>query len=58
MQEWDRVAMIAVGLLVSCHTAYHGWKFWKKRRYLAVAGTVLLVLSAVGVPIALAVLAT
>lgn len=50
--------MVLVGLLVSIYTGWEGWKFWKKQNLLAVAGVVLLILSAIGVPLALVLFAT
>lgn len=50
--------MIAVGVLVSLYAGYDGWKFYRKRKYLAVAGVVLLIMAAIGVPLALALFAT
>lgn len=58
MQDWDRMVMIGVGVLISLYTARDGWRLWKKSRYLAVAGVVLLILAAIGVPVALALFAT
>lgn len=58
MQDWDRLVMVGAGALVSAYTATEGWRMWKKRKYLAVVGVVLLILGATGTPILLAVFAT
>lgn len=58
MQNWDRMAMIGVGALISLFTARDGWRLWQKANYLGAAGVVLLILAAIGVPLALAFLAT
>lgn len=58
MQDWDRLAMILVGFLVSLYTGWAGWKFWRKRNLLAVAGVIFLILSAIGLPVILVLFAT
>lgn len=58
MQEWDRLAMLGVGLLVSLYTGRDGWRLWRRGKYLAVAGVAVLILAAIGLPIALALFAT
>lgn len=58
MQDWDRMVMIAVGVLVSLWTGRDGWRLWRKANYLGVVGVGLLILAAIGVPVALAVFAT
>lgn len=58
MQDWDRLVMVGVGALVSLFTAVDGWRLWKKKKYLAVAGVVVLVVAATGTPILLALFAT
>lgn len=54
MQDWDRLAMLGVGLIVSVYTGWDGYKLWKRGKRLAVVGVALLILTAVGVPAALA----
>ncbi|HYF78960.1 MAG TPA: YgaP-like transmembrane domain [Symbiobacteriaceae bacterium] len=58
MQDWDRLVMVGVGALVSAYTGVEGWRLWKKKKYLAVAGVVLLMAGATGTPILLALFAT
>ncbi|MDF2630695.1 MAG: hypothetical protein K0R39_4526 [Symbiobacteriaceae bacterium] len=58
MQDWDRLVMVGVGALVSIYTGAEGLRMWKKKRYLAVAGVILLMLGATGTPILLALFAT
>lgn len=58
MQDWDRLAMVGIGALVSAYTALEGWRLWKKRKFLAVAGVILLIAAATGTPILLALFAT
>ncbi|HEY3366251.1 MAG TPA: hypothetical protein VGK74_14450 [Symbiobacteriaceae bacterium] len=56
MQDWDRLAMVGVGLLVSIGPGIQGYKFWRRRRYRAAAGTAVLIVAAVAVPVLLAML--
>lgn len=56
MQQWDRLVMIGVGVVVSICTGRRAWPYWQRRRYRAVAGFTLLILGAVGVPVLLAVI--
>jgi hypothetical protein len=58
MQDWDRLVMIIVGAAVAIYTGIDGWKLWKRKNWLAVCGIGLLMLSAVGLPIMLAMFAT
>lgn len=58
MQDWDRPAIMAVGLAVSIFIWFDGYRYWKQRRLLPVAGVVILTLIALGVPIALTLFAT
>lgn len=58
MQDWDRLAMLVVGAAVSIYAGLDGWKLWKRRKYLAAAGTGVLILAAIGLPAALAFFAT
>ena len=55
MLEWDRYAIIGVGLFVVLYTCWDARKLWKRRRYLALVGVALLVLGTLGVPLALVV---
>jgi hypothetical protein len=43
---------------VSVYTAKEGYRLWRRWNYLRVAGVALLILGAIGVPIALALFAT
>lgn len=57
MQDGDRLAMLGVGVLVCIYAGIDGYKLWRKRKYLAVPGVGILILGALGVPIALALFA-
>jgi hydrogenase/urease accessory protein HupE len=50
MQDWDRIAMVGVGLLVSIYTGWQSRQLWKKRKVLPLVGVGLLMLIAVGLP--------
>ncbi len=54
MQNWDRLAMLVVGALVSLYAGIDGYRWWRKGRKLAVIGVALLILAALAVPLALA----
>lgn len=54
MQDWDRLVMIGVGVLVGVYTMYQARQPWKKKNWLAVWGLGLLTGAAVVVPIVLA----
>lgn len=58
MQDWDRWAMVGVGVLVSLYAARDALPLWRKRKYLAVTGIGILAVGAVGVPVLLALWAT
>lgn len=58
MQDWDRLAMIVLGLLVSIQPMRDGWTFVKKRQYMAALGVGILIGAAVGLPVILAMFAT
>jgi hypothetical protein len=58
VQDWDRLVMIAVGVLVSIYTGYQGRSFWRRRQYLALAGIGVLILGAIAVPVVLALFTT
>ncbi len=58
MQEWDRLAMIGVGVLVSLYTGWQGRPYWKRRQFLPLAGLGILIVAAIAVPVALALFST
>lgn len=58
MQDWDRPAILAVGLIITVIIWLDGYRYWKRRRLRSVAGVFLLSLMALGVPLALALFAT
>lgn len=58
MQDWDRPAIMAVGLAITVIIWFDGYRYWKQRRFRPVAGVILLTLIALGVPLALALFAT
>lgn len=58
MQEWDRLVMIAIGAGVAIWTGKQGWPLWKAGNTTGVVGVLLLILSAIAVPLVLALFAT
>lgn len=56
MQEWDRVAMLFVGLGVAGYTLYQGWQLWRQANRKAAVGAAVLAVATVGVPAVLALL--
>lgn len=58
MQDWDRLVMIGLGLLVAAYTGRDAYRYWRRRRLRAVAGIGLLMVATVLVPVLLALLAT
>jgi hypothetical protein len=58
MQDWDRLVMLGVGVLVSIYTGYQGRTFWTQRKWLPLAGVGVLILASLLVPLALALFST
>ena len=58
MQEWDRLVMIVIGAGVSIWTAREGWRLWKAGNTTGAVGVLLLILTALAVPLVLALFAT
>jgi hypothetical protein len=50
MQDWDRMAMIGVGVLVSIYTGWQSRQLWRRRKVLPLVGIGLLMMIAVGLP--------
>lgn len=55
MQDWDRLAMLIIGIGVACYTLYGGWRHWRAGQRSAAFGTLLLALATVIMPILLVV---
>lgn len=51
--EWDRVATLAVSLGAAVPPGLEGYRLWKRRRYLAVAGIAVVILLVLGAPFVL-----